>query len=143
MRTVKLEQGSTEWLAWRTFGIGSSDAPVIVKGKHFDRDRYALWQEKRGELLPKERSVWINERMRRGQVLEADVRNWYVNWIKKSVAPLCAFHATKDYIKASLDGWEPFSRTILEIKCPGKKITTPLLTTLFPKSIYRSSSTKP
>ena len=121
MRTVTLEQGSLEWLAWRTFGIGSSDAPVIVKGKHFDRDRHALWQEKRGELLPKERSVWINERMRRGQVLEGDVRNWYVNWIKKSVSPLCAFHATKDYIKASLDGWEPFSRTILEIKCPGKK----------------------
>lgn len=121
MREITLAQGSTEWLSWRTYGIGSSDAPIIVKGKHFDRDRLSLWKEKRGEVEQKERSVWINERMRRGQVLEGDVRRWYSGWIKKSVTPLCAFHSTKNYIKASLDGWEPYSRTILEIKCPGKK----------------------
>lgn len=121
MRVFALSQGSSEWLLWRQYGIGSSDAPVILNGRHFERDRLQLWKEKRGEKPVVSDNTYRNMRMRRGQILEGDVRHWYEQIISKTVKPLCAMHATKDYLKASLDGWEPVSRTILEIKCPGKK----------------------
>ena len=121
MQVLTLAQGSPEWLAWRRYGIGSSDAPVILHGMHFQRDRVSLWKEKRGESTPKVSNQFLNMRMRRGQVLEEDVRNWYIKLVGKTVKPLCAYHTTKDFMKASLDGWEPYSRTVLEIKCPGRK----------------------
>ena len=36
------------WLAARNTGIGSSDAPVLILGKHFGRTPLMLWQEKIG-----------------------------------------------------------------------------------------------
>jgi len=121
MIRLTLDQGSQEWLTWRRYGIGSSDAPVILNGTHFERDRYDLWREKRGEQEPRVPTPFINMRMKRGQVLEEDVRNWYQRLVGKTVKPVVGYHPTREYLKASLDGFEPTSQTILEIKCPGKK----------------------
>jgi putative phage-type endonuclease len=121
LRVLTLEQGSPEWLLWRQSGIGSSDAPVIANGVHFGRDRLQLWKEKMGCLKPPSFTPWQNKRMRRGQIMEPDVRSWYRQFTGCEVEPLCCVHTYMDWLKASLDGWVSSSRTILEIKCPNEK----------------------
>lgn len=121
LRVLDLQQGSTEWLLWRRYGIGSSDAPVIMNGSHFKRTRIDLWKEKLGKTLPRNFSAFQTERMNRGVVLEPDARAWYKHYINPNTEPICAVHCVWDYLKASLDGWVPSSQTILEIKCPGDR----------------------
>lgn len=121
LRILELEQGSSEWLLWRSSGIGSSDAPVIMNGTHFGKTREKLWNEKLGKVLPKAFSSFQNARMHRGQVLEPDARAWYSSFVNKEVKPICAVHGYLDWLKGSLDGWIAESRTILEIKAPNDK----------------------
>lgn len=121
MRVLDLQQGSTEWLLWRQSGIGSSDAPVIMNGTHFKRNRIDLWKEKLGKVLPRNFTPYQTERMQRGVILEPDARAWYKAFVNPNAEPVCAIHSVWDHLKASLDGWVPESQTILEIKCPGDK----------------------
>jgi putative phage-type endonuclease len=102
-------------------GIGSSDAPVIMNGEHFSRNRHDLWSEKLGKVLPRTFTSFQNQRMRRGQILEPDARYWYANFMGVEVQPVCCTHACFDWIKGSLDGWVAKSRTVLEIKAPNEK----------------------
>ena len=48
MKIFNLQQKSPEWLAWRATGLGSSDAPVLVHGKHYKTTRQDLLAIKAG-----------------------------------------------------------------------------------------------
>lgn len=118
MRVVDLEQKSDDWNLWRRSGIGSSDASVLVFGKHFGRSVLQLYKEKLGRLRGKK----INPAMERGNRLEARARQLYEQLTGYRALPLCCVHDTKDHLKASLDGWVglgPGQGIVVEIKVPG------------------------
>ena len=121
MRVFNLEQGSPEWILWRKSGIGSSDAPVIVHGKHFNTTRGDLWKEKLGRIKSKVFNPYVQKRMDRGKEQEPNARAWYENFIGLKADPIVCMHPYLDWMKGSLDGYIPHSRTILEIKCPNPK----------------------
>lgn len=128
MRIVNLAQNSPDWLRWRDAGLGSSDAAVLMYGKHFGNTLLSLWKEKvvavHGEKAlppidrPKKR--FQNAAMSRGKALEGEVRTWYEHFTGQKASPLCGFHDEIPFLKASLDGWFPDSKIVLEIKCPGR-----------------------
>lgn len=116
MRIVDLEQKSEDWNLWRRSGIGSSDASVLVYGKHFGRSVLQLYKEKLGRLKGKT----INPAMERGNRLEPEARRRYARLTGYPAEPLCCVHDTKDWLKASLDGWVGLGKGIVvEIKVPG------------------------
>jgi len=52
MKTITLQHGSPEWLAFRTNGIGGSDASAIF-GENPYKTNVDLWREKCGMVAPK------------------------------------------------------------------------------------------
>lgn len=117
MRIVNLEQKSPEWLLWRKSGIGGSDAPVLVHGEHFRRTIKTLWKEKLN-LQSKAKS---NSAMARGNSLEPIARRKYESLVGHKVETICCVHDDHDWLKASLDGWIPSQRVVVEIKAPKRE----------------------
>ncbi len=117
MQIASLEQGTPSWLAWRTKGLGSSDASVIWFGQHFDTDIYKLWCEKSGKGTQKKE----NSAMARGKKLEPAVREMYQNLTGFAPEALCASHDILTWLKASLDGWDALNGILVEIKCPKRE----------------------
>jgi putative phage-type endonuclease len=115
MKLVEVAQGEP-WLAWRAKGLGSSDAPVVLNGKHFRRDRAALWREKVG-LGERGEENWA---MARGKRLEPEARALYERLMGYPCPPACGVHDRHPWLKASFDGWNAEYRVLLEIKAPGK-----------------------
>jgi putative phage-type endonuclease len=112
MQVVSLEQGSPAWLSWRLGGLGSSDAAVILHGKHFDRTRHSLWVEKTGP--PREDAPsWA---MLQGKKFEPEVRAWYEDLTGVEAPPLCCQHDLHPWLRASLDGWVADAGLCVEIK---------------------------
>lgn len=119
MRIISdLEQGTPEWLQWRQGGIGASDAPILLNGKHFERTyENFLATLISGEEDNTPRNTFI---MERGKQFEPLARSWYERRFKVNAPPLCAESSTYPFIRASLDGWLPNSRITLEIKYADK-----------------------
>lgn len=111
-----MEQQTTDWLAWRLSGIGSSDAPVILKKSPWCTP-YQLWEEK---FFKKQRndSNWATER---GNRLESKVRAWYELRHEIEMKPDVGEHAEFPFMRASFDGINLVAKGALEIKCPGKE----------------------
>ncbi len=111
-----MDQGSPLWLQWRSKGLGSSDASVLVFGKHFDTDVKGLYEDKIGKGGPREE----NFAMSRGKRLEPRARALYAKLMGIEPVAICSVHDQYPWIKASLDGWDRESHTMTEIKCPNK-----------------------
>jgi len=111
---LELQQNSGAWLAWRRGGVGASDAPVIM-GVSPWMDLETLWLEKTGRHAGRPSS----HAMRRGQVLEPEARERYIRATGVHVEPVCLEHATRDWMRASLDGLSADGEVVVEIKCPG------------------------
>lgn len=116
MIIVNLDQGSPDWHKWRIRGLGSSDSSVIWYGQHFETDLKGLWTEKVGHSTQKKE----NSAMARGKRLEPVVRDIYQKVSGIVAEPFCATHDTLGYLKASLDGWCPLNKVLVEIKCPNR-----------------------
>jgi putative phage-type endonuclease len=114
-RIVKLDQGTEEWLAWRSGGIGGSDAPIILGVSPWTSAR-ELWERKTGRTVPPP----PNAAMERGRQMEPVARRAYERQTGHSVLPLCMEHATHRWMRASLDGITSEGEIALEIKCPGR-----------------------
>ncbi len=136
MRIIELEQNSDAWLQWRHTGLGSSDAPSIL-GVSPWKDRKDLWEEKvynfhRGKTVLTGRQLEIimqkmvakeaqNESAKnRGKKLEPEARELYEEAIGIKVPSVCGIHAVHDFLKVSLDGWEPSRKLFTEIKAPNQ-----------------------
>lgn len=120
MRIVTMAQNTPEWLAWRTTGIGASDAPILL-GVSPWKSREELLAEKRAARGgPQTRSFDkpMNRAMKWGKDLESEVVGWYTGLTGIPVAPVCCVHADLPWVKASLDGWSDEVPRVLEVKCP-------------------------
>lgn len=112
MRTVEINlvQGGDDWLAWRTGGIGASEAPTIM-GEN-------PWQS-RGQLLrmkiAAELSGSKSPRMALGNKLEPEARELYTSITGREVRPVCLQSLACPWFRGSLDGLG-YSGPV-EIKC--------------------------
>ena len=86
---IGIQQGTAEWRKWRNGGFGSSDIPALM-GENPWRSIRALIEGKKG--LQKE---FQNEAMRRGQQLEGEARQKYIDEVGREYLPICIQH--KDY----------------------------------------------
>lgn len=113
-KEIVLVQGTPEWLQWRTYGIGGSDAGAIM-GTSPWCDALELWQRKLG-LIPE---IQSNAAMQRGHDLEPDARLLFEMEYGLAMPAACFEHDEFPYVRASLDGVSIDRNIILEIKCPG------------------------
>lgn len=108
---VDLEQGSPEWLEWRSMGIGASDAPAIM-GENPWKTRLQLLIEK-----VEGRSTQTTPAMERGTMLEPEARARYEQLYDVDVDPICLQSRELPWFRASLDGLSADGRRVIEIKC--------------------------
>jgi len=109
---VDLDQGTDAWLAWRTQGIGASEAAAIM-GENPWKSRRTLLAEKCGLSRP-----WSgNAAMAFGTATEPEARARYVAALGVAVEPACVQSHGRDWLRASLDGLSPDGRQAVEIKC--------------------------
>lgn len=111
-----IKQNTPEWLEMRKNHIGASDAAAIL-GLSPWKTAFQLWEEKLG-LRP---GTQMNEAMRRGHELEPIARQAYNEHTGNSSEPEVAFHPTRKWMMASLDGISLDRSMVVEIKCPGAK----------------------
>jgi len=114
---VNVEQGSKEWLEFRSTGIGSSDAPIIM-GVSPWKTAHQLYLEKSKQVKPEKRK---SNAMTRGNVLEVAARNYFELLVGADFFPVVYRDEELDFIIASLDGYNQERGEILEIKAPGVK----------------------
>lgn len=87
MRTLVATKNmeKTEWLKWRTMGIGGSDASVIA-GVNPYRSVFQLWKEKTGQVEPEEKDSEFTLRKPSGAGHQKGV---YQKDRAESTEPLC------------------------------------------------------
>lgn len=117
---LDLDQDSEEWLDWRNKGIGSSDIALLMSPEPvFDRTVRILWEQRVGY----ERAVKLdNEHIRRGKELEPVIRDKVNTILGQEYYPVCVTRTDSEYLRASLDGYNKSTNSILEIKSPSEKI---------------------
>jgi len=111
MKITNLEQGSTEWLAWRLHGLGSSDAAAII-GMNPYRTALDVFDDKTGRAFPEIE----NAAMTAGKEAEPVIRSAWELFTGKTYTPTCAIHNDYDCIRASFDGYCADDGSIIEIK---------------------------
>ncbi len=113
MKIVSFTQKSEEWLEWRKGGIGASDIAVLT-GSNGYTTPLKLWEIKCGfrESDP------INAAMAHGIQHENMARQWMNEHFQFNLKPTCIEDPKKSHFRASLDGYDFDSDTLVEIKCP-------------------------
>jgi len=119
---INLQQGTKEWLEWRSQGIGASDAPTIMGENPWKSAAYLL-QEKCGGT----NTNFKNRDMERGIALEPEARKSYETKVGIRVNPACLQSAKHEWQRASVDGLAADGSAVVEIKCG--------------ESVYRKAST--
>ena len=106
-----LEQGSSEWHAWRKGVIGASDAPKIM-GENPWGSRSSLMDEKLGLV----REFQGNSKTREGNILEGDARKSLASKFKLKLKPTIVQDSQEPFLAASLDGICSDYENLFEIK---------------------------
>lgn len=117
MTRIMFTPDSAEWLRWRRYGIGGSDAPIIMGVSPWTTP-LELWLTKMG-LVPE---VEQNDAMRRGAAMEPIARAVYEAQTGQVVQPAYLIHPEHEWLRASLDGLSFDGDVATEIKCPGKSV---------------------
>lgn len=113
MKIVDLEQGSPEWLSWKSTHITATDIPVIMDSSPWSYPEQ-LWRRKKGiEEYPA-----INDDMRRGMDLEDEARAAVQFQLGMEFDPIVVESEFEHWAGASLDGYNATAEAVLEIKCP-------------------------
>lgn len=113
MKRVDFVQGSPEWKAWRSSGVGASDCPIIMSGNRSKIER--LKAQKWGT-----ETVYETAAMTRGKELEPVARDEASKELLCKLEPVCFQSLKYPGMLCSLDGWFEDTRTLVEIKCPEK-----------------------
>ena len=108
---LDITQRSSEWLKWRSEGIGASDAPVIMGESPWKTSKSLLKEKIYGE------SEWRNEKMIRGIELEPKALEMYQKVIGVKMRPVCIQSKIYPWLRASLDGLSYDETRVVEIKC--------------------------
>lgn len=128
---IQHEQGSEAWHDWRRSGIGASDAPVIMGENRFKKLGQLL-VEKRGGA----RELRQSEALTLGIQLEPVARDLYISQTCRKVEPACLQSTKYPWLRASVDGLDLDSSTVVEIKCGASAYRTTLLTGSVPSHYY-------
>jgi putative phage-type endonuclease len=115
-------QGSFEWHQFRSLGLGSSDASVIAGLLPEAWDGFYTLKRQKNGISKKAFSPEKELIILRGQELEEQARQAYIDLMGIKMTPACFIHPTLDWQRSSLDGIDPDWTTILEIKCSGEKV---------------------
>lgn len=128
-----LKQGSPEWHAFRSGGIGGSEIATVIGVNPYET-AYKLWQYKTG--LKEAPDISENYAVKRGQTLEPKARELVNAQLNKNFVP-CIFQSdTVNYMKYSSDGYDEETNELLEIKCLGDKNHTIVCETNQPLDYY-------
>lgn len=119
MKIVTIKQNSQEWRSWRGKGLGASDAPAVMGDSPWTSP-FELWLEKTGLFERPPANEFQKAAMKRGTELEPVVREEFEKHMDKLFPSVSAEHGTYEYLRASFDGYNEETNTILEIKCPNK-----------------------
>lgn len=131
---VVLEQGTTEWHAWRKEGITATDA-VVLAGRSPYKSVYRLWGEKMGFIA--EADIGANPYVRRGNELEPEARDHMADflldhdpseeivrqagrYLKEPLTPWCIQSKQYPMLRASLDGLRANGEPT-ELKVPSER----------------------
>lgn len=109
-----MDQGTKDWLNWRSQGIGASDSAIIL-GQSKYKTAFELWLEKTGQREAE--PIAMHSKAKGGEV-EAQLRARYSLDTGKNFIPVLWEHDTHKYLLASLDGYA--DGEIIEIKFVGK-----------------------
>lgn len=112
-RMMNLSQGSDDWILWREKGIGGSDSPVILEESPWS-SAYKLWLQKTNRI-PRDKE---NAAMLHGKNTEPLIREWYIAQTGKEGSACAAIYDDADYIRVSMDHWNPNTRHAAEFKAP-------------------------
>ncbi|MBA1203579.1 MULTISPECIES: lambda-exonuclease family protein [Pseudomonas] len=112
------QQNSAAWYAWRSEGIGASEAPQIMGTSKF-RSSYELFRLRLGIGPPPPPNPFVDRIRARGHQLEPIARAAYEKHTGTTVTPIIAESDSIPFIRASLDGFNPFLGIPVEVKCPG------------------------
>ena len=107
----ELQQGSSEWHAWRRGVIGASDASTIMGENRF-KSRSYLIKEKLGQV----REFQGNAKTREGQNLEGVARDDLAKKFSLKLKPVVAQDAQVPYLAASIDAMCADHKEVFEIK---------------------------
>jgi putative phage-type endonuclease len=107
-------QDSPEWHQWRLSGVGASEIASILGLCPYGGTPYKVWQVK----TKRAKGFEGNSFTEHGKETEAKARARYELISMEDMPPACATHPKYNYLIASLDGWNPELKKILEIKCP-------------------------
>jgi putative phage-type endonuclease len=110
-----LQQNTPEWLAFRRYKIGASDAPIIMNESPWTTP-FQLWERKLNLVQEKEQSP----AMKRGSELESLALKTFNEEMGLSLEPKVILSKQHDWAMASLDGYDE-SRYAVEIKCPNSE----------------------
>jgi len=113
MEILEVSQGSTDWLALRQSKITGTDCPIILNSSPF-KTKMELWEQKLGIKKPDE----LNERMKRGSLLEEPARLMLNKFVEIDFKPAVVISERHPFMMASLDGLSECGRYMCEIKCP-------------------------
>jgi len=107
-----LVQGSDDWKEFRECGIGSSEIAAIM-GLSSHKKPIDIYNEKMGITTP-----YVNCAMKRGSSYENEARRAFEGDSNLPFHPICCTHDEYDYFRASLDGYNEETNSVLEIKVP-------------------------
>lgn len=108
----ELKANQTEYLAWRSTKIGSSDVPIILGNSPF-KTPYGLWLEKTGRASNNFKTT-INIEL--GKKYEDTVRSSLELKLGVDFAPVIMQSDLHPFMMASLDGYNEENKIVLEIK---------------------------
>lgn len=103
-----------EWHKWRSEGIGSSDAAVIMKKFPYGKTPYQLWEERI------ENKIWEgNVATQHGKDMEPVALKWLEGQIGVSLfSNVPREHNELNWMRATFDGLDLEEKVAAEIKCP-------------------------
>ncbi len=127
---LDLQQNTPEWLSFRKFKIGASDAPVIMGVSPWTTP-LQLWERKL-DLVPEKQKTYS---MQRGSDLENDALNCFNAIMGLSLQPKVVLCRCYDWAIASLDGFDG-DKIAVEIKCPGFEDHQKAINGIIPDKYY-------
>lgn len=121
-QSVDFEQGSDEWLEWRTGGVTATDAVTLAGKNPYSGTPFTLWRVKTDRATPED--LDRNPNVRRGKEMEPRIRTAveeeYTRETGDMLLPLCVQRLDKPHLRASLDGISSIGEPV-EMKAPAEK----------------------
>lgn len=110
---IKLEQNTPDWLEFRRYKIGASDAPIIM-----GVSPYKTVKQLYNEKITGVNSQVYHAGMQRGHELEPQALSLLNERYKSMLIPMVIQSDINPFLIASLDGLDEFLEMAVEIKCP-------------------------